>query len=350
MKANRFGEVESLAQQRITQIDVAAHAGVSTTAVSLVLNNRAATRLSADVVERVRAAAKELGYRPNLTARALSMQRSEIIGFISDAVTTSRFGNDLISGALEEARRHKHVLFIAETGGEADAMVEAVEALLDRQVDGIVFASTRPDRIAVPALSKQTPIVMLNATSDGDNPAVLADEFDGARRIVDVLLRTRPSAQVAIIGGTRDQYSHSTTNIGVQRRLAGVWASLTNHAITPIAEIPLRHWILDSGYEAVRDLLEDGSRPSALICLNDRIAFGAYRALTEAGMSIPQDVSVVSFDDDEIATYLEPKLTTAAFPYKEMGALAVQTLLQKTPHQAEYLVEMPLRIRGSINS
>lgn len=337
-----------MARKRTTMADVAEQAGVSITAVSLVLNNRVGTRLSESVAERVRSAATELGYRPNLTARALSTQRSQIIGFISELVTTGRFGNDLIRGALDEAKRQGHVLFIAETAGEPGAAAVAVNALADRQVDGIIFAATRPERLRMPSHPPEIPIIMLNAMSDDDAPVVLADERDGARRIVDLLLDAGNTEDVAIIGRSRTGQEDPELTIAVERRLSGIRESLDAHGVEPIAEVHLEPWSLETGYHAVKGLLDSGIKPRALICLNDRIAFGAYRALNEAQLRVPDDVSVVSFDDDDIAVYLEPKLTTVAFPYEDMGALAVRLLLGDEPKLPEYLVKMPIRIRGSV--
>jgi LacI family transcriptional regulator len=94
--------------------------------------------------------------------------------------------------------------------------------------------------------------------------------------------------------------------------------------------------------------LARGGRPAALICLNDRIAFGAYQAIAEAGLEIPKDISVVSFDDTDLATWVRPALTSVALPLFEMGALAVETLLSEKPQPGIQLVPMPLRERASV--
>jgi LacI family transcriptional regulator len=346
-----------MARQRVTMADVARKAGVSTTAVSLVLNDRQGTRLSEDAAKRVRAAADELGYRPNLTARALSTQKSRIIGFISEQVTVDRLASGLIRGALREAKRQNHVLFIAETEGEADALDEAVDALTDRQVDGIIYAATRPHALRLPARVGGTPVVMLNAVADdpegspgGPRPdAVLADERAGAVDVVDLLLDAGHSEGVVIVGRSVDQPDDEWLSLAVQRRLDGIWESLGAHGVRPIAQLPCRPWSVKAGYEAVRDLLAAGVTPHALICLNDRLSFGAYRALGEAGLQVGRDVSVVSFDDDDIAVYLHPMLTTAAAPFEEMGALAVRLLLDDDREPGEHLVPMPTRVRDSVH-
>ncbi len=338
-----------MARQRVTMADVALRAGVSTTAVSLILNNRQGTRLSDDAAARVRAAADELGYRPNLTARALSTQKSHVIGFISEQVTTDRLASGLIRGALQEAKRQGHVLFIAETEGEADAVDEAVDALTDRQVDGIIYAATRPQTLRVPARVGNTPVVMLNAFSDDVDDAVLADEFTGAQDIVDLLLDAGHADGIVILGRSLDQPDDEWLTAAVQRRLGGIWSSLERHDVRPIAQLPCQPWSVKNGYEAVHDLLEAGIQPQALICLNDRLAFGAYRALSEANLTAGRDVAVISFDDDDIAVYLHPMLTTAAAPFEDMGALAVRLLLDEDHERGEHLVPMPLRVRDSVH-
>lgn len=337
-----------MSQKRVTIADVAKRAGVSTTAVSLVLNNRQGTRLSEDAAHRVRTAADELGYRPNLMARALSTQKSHVLGFISEQVTTDRLASGLIRGALQEARRHGHVLFIAETEGEPGAVDGAVHALTDRQVDGIIYAATRPHNLRFPSDAGNIPVVMLNAVSDDVPTTVLPDEFEGARHIVDLLLDAGHTDNVVIIGRSQDEAADEWLSIAVQRRIDGIWAALDAHGVRPIAQIPCRPWSVKNGYEAVRDLLRAGIQPKALICFNDRLAFGAYRALGEARLRAGRDVGVVSFDDDDIAVYVDPMLTTAAAPYEEMGALAVRLLLDENVEPAEHLVPMPLRIRGSV--
>lgn len=335
-------------RSRVTMADVARRAGVSHTAVSLILNNRVGTRLSPEAVERVRRAAEELGYRPNLTARALSTRRSHAIGFVSDRTATERYASALIHGALVEARARGYVLFIAETEGDPDAERQAFDALVDRQVDGLIFATSWSRKLELPEPPAHTRLVLLNAVSDHVPTAILPDEERGGREMVDLLLDAGRHDDVVLIGRTHTQPIDQWYTPTVQRRVEGIWASLDAHGVTPIAEIPCRRWYAEEGYNAMRDLLTSGVRPRGVICLNDRLAFGVYRALNESGMSVPEDTSVVSFDDDEIAQYLQPQLTTAALPYDQMGTLAVQLLLDSDAEEREYLVEMPIRVRGSI--
>lgn len=336
--------------RRITLADVAQRVGLSKAAVSMVLSNSPASRVSAEAAARIRAAADELGYRPNLTARSLSTRRSNVIGFVSELLTTNRFGSGLVRGALAEARRQGQVLFIAETEEEPAAAIEAVDLLIDHQVDRIIYAATRPHGVALPPRAQSTPHVVLNAVAAGARATVLPDEFDGARRIIDLLLDAGHRDDVVVLGRTRTHPRDSWMTVPVERRMAGISASLEAHGVVPIAEVACHPWSLENGYARMRELLLGGLRPQAVICLNDRLAFGAYRALGESGIRIPDDVSVVSFDDDDIAMYLDPTLTTVALPYEEMGALAVRLLLDPGSAQGEHLVPMPIRRRGSVGA
>jgi LacI family transcriptional regulator len=334
--------------KRVTMADVAEHAGVSPTAVSLVLNNRVGTRLSEDTARRVRKAAAELGYRPNLTARALSTQRSEVIGFISNLASTERLGRGLIRGALREAKRLDHMLFITETEGSPEAVDEAVDALLDRQVDGIIYAAERPQQVQLPSSIAGTPVVMLNAVAERADAVVLPDEYAGGRSVVELLIDAGHTEDIAVVGSSLTQPIEGGFTVAVERRRRGIHDVLAAHDIEPIAEVLEDPWSVHNGYHAVHDLLAAGARPRSLICLNDRLAFGAYRALGEAGLTVGVDVQIVSFDDDPIAVYLEPKLTTAAAPYEDMAALAVRLVLTDDCPPGEHLVTPPLRVRGSV--
>ncbi|WP_235576968.1 substrate-binding domain-containing protein [Rathayibacter sp. Leaf296] len=190
---------------------------------------------------------------------------------------------------------------------------------------------------------------MLNALADGATDCVLPDEHAGAKDVVDLLLDADHSEGVVVVGRSVDQPDDEWLTLPVQRRLEGIWESLRTHGVRPIAQLPCQPWSVKAGYEAVRDLLAAGITPQALICLNDRLSFGAYRALAEVGLTVGRDVAVVSFDDDDIAVYLHPMLTTAAAPFEEMGALAVRLLLDEGHTPGEHLAPIPTRVRDSVH-
>jgi len=334
--------------KRVTLADVARLAGVSPTAASMILNGKPDTRLSADAHSRVNAAAIELGYRPNVGARALRTDKSFTIGFISDVVATTRFASGLIRGAIDEAEKAGHVVLVLETGGEPARETEAIEAVLDRQVDGVILATMRARELFVPDLPRSTSVVMLNATNEHYPIAVLPDEESGGRAAVDQLAMAGHTEGIALIGQNdeveRDLFRSET----VARRVRGIRARMRELGLAFVAEESTWEWEPDNGYEVTSRLLDQRNDIAALLCMNDRLAFGAYQALAEHGLRAGTDVSVVSFDNDELAAYLRPGLTTIALPHEEMGREAVRLLLAQDPEPREHLIAMPVIPRQSL--
>jgi LacI family transcriptional regulator len=133
----------------------------------------------------------------------------------------------------------------------------------------------------------------------------------------------------------------------VARRVAGIRRAMADAGLDFVAEESIWLWEPDEGYNATRALLARRDDVRALLCMNDRIAFGAYQALSEAGLSVPADISVVSFDNDELAAYLRPGLTTVGLPHEDMGRKAVELLLDGGSH-GETLIPMPVIERMSV--
>jgi LacI family transcriptional regulator len=341
-----LGWRSDLTKKRVTLADVARLAGLSPAAASMILTGRPDTRLSAEAHERVHAAATQLGYRPNAAARALRTDTTKTIAFISDYVATTRFASGLIRGALEAAEQARHVMLVLETGGEPAREVQAIEAALDRQVDGIIFAAMRAREVFVPDLPSSTRVVMLNGTSSRFKTSVLPDEFEGGRAAVNLLLDSGCRDGIALIGHNEMVERGLFRSDTVARRLAGIRHEMAAHGLQFIAEESCWEWEPEHGYEIVSRLLRQ-HEPRALLCLNDRLAFGAYQALADANLIVPDDVGIVSFDNDDIAGYLRPGLTTIALPHEEMGRESIRQLLAG-PAATEVLVSMPVIKRGSL--
>ena len=337
-----------LSKKRVTLADVARLAGLSPTAASMILTGRPDTRLSAEAHARVHAAASELGYRPNLAARALRTDKTRTIAFVSDVVATTRFANGLIRGTLEAADQVGHVVLVLETGGEPAREVQAIEAALDRQVDGFIFASMRAREVFVPTLPAATRVVMLNATSRHHPLSVLPDEFEAGLGAVQLLHEAGFRDGIALIGHNEAAEEGLFRSETVARRLAGIRAGLARFGIGFVAEESCWNWEAANGYDLVSGLIARQVPLKALLCLNDRLAFGAYQALGEAGLRVAGDVSVVSFDNDELAADLRPGLTTFALPHEEMGRTAVRLLLADSAEVGERLMPMPLIRRDSL--
>lgn len=336
-----------MGHNRATLADVARRAGLSKTAASMVLNGREGTRLSAEAHQRVFAAAEELGYRPNIAARSLRTRKTATIAFVSDVVATTRFAGGLIRGALDAARERDHVLLIAETQGDAAFEQYAIDAMLDRQVDGVIYAAMATRRLTVPPALLAGPVVLLNATSPDNLPCVLPDDEQAGYTAAKALLDKRHRDRIAVIGRNRLKEHDPEVSLAADARMRGIQRALSEAGTSLGHEAFCREWLPEYGFSAMRTLLRKTPRPTGVVCMNDRLAFGAYQAIAEAGLSVPADVSVVSFDDDPIAAWLRPGLSTVALPHEPMGRRAVELLLDGQA-AGQSLVPMSLRRRRSV--
>ena len=336
-------------KKRATLADVAARAGLSMTAVSLVLNNRPGSRLSEEAAERIRAAAKELNYRPDPAARSLRIGKTRTIGFVSDDVTVTRYASAMIRGALDVAEARDHTVLIAETGSNPKRVEKALRVMLDRRVDGVVFGLMGAKEIDVPPMPYEVPVVLLNASSPAGLPSILPAEREAGYRVATLLIEAG-HRRIAMIGYSDELRDRPRLSATVGDRYAGIFAALDEAGIELAARTEEKVWEPEEGYQAMCHILDSGVRVTGLIALNDRLAFGAYQALAERGRRVPDDLSIASFDDDVIASYLRPGLTTAQIPYEAMGRRAMELVLGSEPPQGRFLVPMPLIVRGSVST
>ncbi|GAA1287174.1 LacI family DNA-binding transcriptional regulator [Saccharothrix xinjiangensis] len=344
--------------RRVTLADVAKVVGVSQTTVSLVLSGRGRDlRISEEVQRRVREAATELEYRRNRAPAGQRGAKAHTIAFVSDSVASSLLAGHMIKGALGAARRHGVTLLFAETEGNAGFQRTVIETMRDHHVDGIVLASARTRTTSVPAELAAGPAVLLNLVPREPSPlaSVLPDEFQAGRAAARVLLDADHGEGIHLIGAGPSGEDVPPGRAAAFDRLTGIRRELGEVGVEVESGQPCRWWLPEHGFEATRALLGK-ARPRALICLDDRLALGAYQALQDAGLTVPGDVSVVSFDDHPIASWLRPGLTTVALPHHDLGARAVDLLFtdadepgpDRVRRGRTHRVPMPVRHRDSV--
>jgi LacI family transcriptional regulator len=327
---------------RVRLSDVARRAGVSPTTASFVLAGREDMRISEAAQQRVRAAAAELGYRPNQTARSLRTRVSRTIGFVSDTIATEPFAGETVRGATNAAVERGYLLLIAEAVGDAELERRLIDEMLDRQVDGLIYASMFTREVTVPDAVPVHRLVLLNALAPGvEVPAVVPDELAAGRAAAEVLLEAGHRDGIHLVGKAPEGL------FAARERLAGIEAAL-GAADTALASIVECLWAPEPAHEAVAQFLAAGGAPSALICVNDRAAFGALHALHDAGLRVPRDVSIVSFDDSDLARWSRPAFTSVALPHEAMGRTAVELLLEPPEQPVVRRLPMPLRRRESV--
>lgn len=331
-------------ERRITLAEVASLAQVSSTTASLVLNNREAG-IPAVTKDRVTAAAAELGYRANASARALRRRRTESIALITDAIATTPYAGEIILGAQEYAWSHEHLLYIVDSNGSEEVELAAVEAMLDRQIEGLLFAAMHTRRIALPAPASAVPTVLINCFLDPDEATaveVLPNDRAGEDTATSLLINAGHT-RIALINGDTGTYAW------IERR-RGFLDALHRHGLQP-DETLIRegNWLPDGAYQLTMQLFAEPDPPTALVCANDRSAYGAYDALRSLGLRIPKDVSVVGYDDQEISRFARPALTTMALPHYELGRRGCELLFSgQRMSPTRELIDCPSRIRDSV--
>lgn len=302
--------------RRTTIHDVAKAAGVSIATVSKALNNNG--RMQPETRDRIKRAAAELGFRPNALARGLLSKRSFTVGLLTNDAY-GRFSLPMMAGVSEALVDHGVSVFLCATNDDPALTHLHIEALLDKQVDGIVFSATRLDRRPHMDLSSlPIPVVYVFAEGPPGSVVIIPDDYQGARIAVQHLI-DQGRKRIAHITGP-DDYRAVRVRAEAYRDLCG--------GDEPVL---FGEWEESWGHQAV-DLLwsRDQAPPDALFCGNDQIARGAIDALRDRNIAIPEDVSVVGFDNWEIvAEQTRPPLTTIDMGMKELGrqaGLAVLTL------------------------
>ena len=332
---------------------LAEHLGLSQTTVSLVLNNSpSAKSIPKETCERVAEAAKRLNYRPNYFARSLRRSKSMSVGVLAPDLSEGYFTR-VMSGVVEELNHAHYFFFTACHYWDKELLERYPRLLIERAVDGFLLLNTALDELSVPV-----PVVAISAHS-------------AASKVTNIVLDHYMAAKLALkhlydLGHRRIAFMHGPAAIPDSvYRWAGIQmvaqeldlktdASLTVH-------LDQSGWPLKTGqhpmdpqiaYEPTRALLENNRDVTALFCFNDTAAMGAIRAIKDAGLDVPGDISVVGFDDITSAAFSTPSLTTVHQPLFEMGQKGAQLLLERIANRekqfpAEIEVSPELVVRES---
>lgn len=305
--------------------NVAAAAGVSPATASIVLNGRAEGRVSEEVAKRVMATAKELNYRPNLTARSLRTQESKTIGLISDQIATTPFAGQMLAGAQDVAWRNGWLLLLVNTDDNKSFEDTATKALIQRNVDGFIYASMYHREVTIPKSIQDQQVVLLDCfEKSGNHDSVVPNEYEGARAATEYLI-SHGHRKIAHI-------TDAGNGFAAPIRLQAYKDALVANKIDYQKDYVLRVNGSDTpdGYKATKEILKLKNSPTAIFAYNDRMAFGAYEAIQEQGLEVGRDISVIGFDNQpHFADALRPGLTTVQLPHYAMGAWAAQRLLDQ---------------------
>jgi DNA-binding LacI/PurR family transcriptional regulator len=332
---------------------LAEHLQLSQTTISLVLNNSpSAKSIPPETRQRVLDAAEKLNYRPNYFARSLRQSRSMSVGVLAPDLSEGYFTR-VMSGVVEELTQAKYFYFTACHDWRPELMEEYPRMLVERAVDGFLLLNT-PAEIEVPV-----PVVAISSHGSEEGVThIVLDHLKAAEMALDHLHQLGHK-RIAFMRGPKEIPDSEFRWEGIEQAAKALGLKLDANLVTRIdsgswSEKTGHHPMSpEIGYEPMKLLLEKTRAFTAVFCFNDIAAIGAIRALSEAGLQVPGDVSVVGFDDIQSAAFCTPSLTTVRQPLNEMGKRGARILLErianpeKTGLTAEVVIEPELVVRES---
>jgi DNA-binding LacI/PurR family transcriptional regulator len=334
--------VRTMPRRGVTLHDVAREAGVHVSTASRVLNRDPSVTLRAETCARVERAARKLRYRPNALARGLKLAQTGALGMLVPSLRNPVY-SAIVRGAMAQAWERQFVLVLAEDAGASSVAVPYDRLVAEGRIDGLLVASARPGSAVVERIRAEelVPCVFVNRRGPDGAQNVIMREDEAARIAAEHLLE---------LGHTRLGHVAGPANIDTARRRADAFAQAVRAAGR---EPAIEHAAFEEsgGEAAIGRLLSGQLPPTGVFVSNINQAIGAVAGVRNAGLSIPHDVSLVSYDDDPVAGYLDPPLTTVWMPLAELGATAVDALLARiageAPDDVTVSTSPRLMVRGS---
>lgn len=327
----------------ITIADVAKEAGVSVATVSRVLNKNGP--VSPAALEKVNLAIRKLNYQPNVWGRRLRRKESRML-LIFVPTISNPFYSSIVSGIQDEARGCRYGTMLCITNGDRSREREFMELLFDGQADGAVILCVDKDDRDVRELADKVPIVQCcEFCKDAEISHVAIDNFAAAEQVVHYLY-SLGHRKIGFIGSINRFASSEDRRLGYEAALLAEGLPVREEYMA-YAD---RDYSFQSGIAAAKEILSREDRPTAMFCISDVLAMGAIRAAGGLGIRVPEDLSVVGFDDVEYATMMNPMLTTVSQPLYSLGRTSAQMLLEQIESgtgKKEMFLDHKLVIRDS---
>lgn len=300
--------------------DIARIARVSHPTVSRALQN--SPLVNPKTAEKIRKIAREAGYKPSAVARGLVTRRTRTIGLVVTTVSDP-FTCEVVTGIEQTANDHGYCVYLADSNADPEREKKVVQTFAEQRVDGIIVTSSRVGALHLPLLSEMmVPIVLVNDQHPGSVAhSVLICNEDGTRMLTEHLIGLG-HRRIAYIGDQSGYQSDTERMVGYRMALEAAGIPLHKDLVVHGDGKP------GAALCAMNSLLDLREPPTAVCCYNDMTALGTMRAIRMRGLRVPEDISVVGFDDLFLAAYTEPPLTTIRQPMRRMGQLAMESLVQ----------------------
>jgi LacI family transcriptional regulator len=305
-------------KMKITINEIAEKAGVSKATVSRVINN--SKPVSEEVKKRVLGIIEDTNFKPSLVARNLALNKSHLIGIIIPDLSNPVFSR-IISGIESAIRESDYSLIITATDFKFEKKCKNIEILKEKGVDGLILISDDENDSIDFFKNIHKPIVMLGSNPvDSSIPVVNIDNFSAAKCATELLIRLGHRQIGMIRGPLSDTQSGKARYLGFKQALES--KELFNEEFVYEGRYSFEH-----GYKAMKELMSKEIPTTGVFCANDLMAVGAIRCAIDMGYKIPEDISIIGFDDVDIARMYTPSLTTVSQPFEQQGVVAVKILL-----------------------
>ena len=305
-----------------TLVSIAERTGFSVSTVSRVLSGQAAKyRISDKTVALIRKEAERCNFTPSLLAKGLRTSRTNTLGLLVPSIDNPYFAH-VASIIVEKARTHGYTVILIDTSEDERNEQEGVRSLVSRKVDGILIAPAGGDPSFLESVAQQTPVVCIDRYFARTTlPYVVTDNFQGGREGTQYLI-DHGHERILCIQGVR----HSMPST---ERVAGYRQALAENGIKHWAQVVGDGFSIRNGYEQTLRALHVRRRPTAIFALSNTILLGSLKAIRELRLRIPEDISLLSFDNYEYLDYLDPAITRISQPSAEIGTQAMEILLRR---------------------
>jgi LacI family transcriptional regulator len=329
----------------VTIYDVAREAGVSMATVSRVVNNN--PNVKPQTRKKVFEAIERLGYRPNAVARGLASKKTTTVGVVIPDISNTLFA-EVARGIEDIATMYHYNIILCNADKKKEKEIRVINTLLEKQVDGLIFmGGVVTDEHREAFKSSNVPIVLCATTDDQNKmPAVDIDHEMAAFDAVNVLI-ANGHRRIGMISGTLEDPANGFA------RYKGYKDALEKAGISFRDDyVRIGNYRYESGMEAMKYFLELDDRPTSVFAATDEMAIGAIHAAQDAGLKLPQDISVISVDNSRMASMVRPQLTTAAQPMYDIGAVSMRLLTKlmnkENVDQVKYVLPHEIINRQSV--
>lgn len=331
--------------QKETLVTISERTGFSISTVSRVLNGKAQTyRISPQTVEIIKREAEQCNYTPDLTAKGLRTKKTDTLGLLVPGIDNPFFAN-IANVIIHEARMHNYTVILTDSMENEDNERACLASLTSRNIDGIVVVPCGNGADYLETVARRTPLILVDRYfADTSLPYVSTDNYLGGLNATQMLLDSGHRDILCIQG--------PPTAITTLERVRGYRDALVRAGLASNAWVSGEDFSIQNGYIETKLALGASRRPTAIFALSNTILLGAMKAIGEAGLKIPDDISILSFDNNLYLDFLAPAITRVSQPIEEIGIIAVKLLLQivqgKHFGNAQILLPPNLIVRHSV--